>query len=422
MPPHLHLGSDLVKTDQLALGDEATAELRPLTALPPDDGFWLHLVADRWSAQRTSQALSNSWGMPILSTEVELGLPVHEQRVQAALARRESLLRSAALSIRLPDADVAEPDPELGIWAEALDGHPLPVIWSCLRASTLPWPLISAHVARLRQHMPSYTSRLDLWQQVLNNVALVPETDLAQVAGRYRLSGDQIQRASQAARHAAWQRQPLRPIVQSGDLFSAARTVSSSHLGQLARRVEPRHHWEDFILPDDRLAQLHEMCDQFRYRHIVFDEWEFAHHVARGRGLSALFAGPSGTGKTMAAEVIAGELELDLYKIDLSGVVSKYIGETEKNLERIFGQAQDSNAILFFDEADALFGKRSETKDAHDRYANIEISYLLQKIEEYDGVVILTSNLRQNLDEAFLRRLQFAIEFPFPDEDSRLRI
>ena len=422
MPPHLHLGSDLVKTDQLALGDEATAELRPLTALPPDDGFWLHLVADRWSAQCTSQALSNSWGMPILLTEVELGLPVHEQRVQAALARRESLLRSAALSIRLPDADVAEPGPELGIWAEALDGHPLPLIWSCLRASTLPWPLISAHVARLRQHVLSYTSRIDLWQQVLNNVALAPETDLAQVAGRYRLSGDQIQRASQAARHAAWQRQPLRPIVQSGDLFSAARTVSSSHLGQLARRVEPRHHWEDFILPDDRLAQLHEMCDQFKYRHIVFDEWEFAHHVARGRGLSALFAGPSGTGKTMAAEVIAGELELDLYKIDLSGVVSKYIGETEKNLERIFGQAQDSNAILFFDEADALFGKRSETKDAHDRYANIEISYLLQKIEEYDGVVILTSNLRQNLDEAFLRRLQFAIEFPFPDEDSRLRI
>jgi len=151
----------------------------------------------------------------------------------------------------------------------------------------------------------------------------------------------------------------------------------------------------------------------------VYGAWGFGHQSPRGQGLSALFAGPSGTGKTMAAEVIANDLALDLYKIDLSGVVSKYIGETEKNLDRIFDLARDSNAILLFDEADALFGKRSETKDAHDRYANIEISYLLQKVEEYDGVVILTSNLRQNLDDAFLRRLQFCIEFPFPDERSR---
>jgi hypothetical protein len=422
LPPHLALGGDRVSMEQLALGDEAMAEARSLAGIPPDEGLWLHLVADRWSAQRTSQALCNHWGIPLLHTEVEAGISVHEQHVQAALARRESLLRSASLAIRLPDADAAEPGLELNVWSDALDGHPLPVIWSSIRANTLPWPLKSAHVARLHQHVPGYASRLDLWQQALTSVPLSPGTDLTEVAGRYRLNGDQIQRASQAARHAAWQRQPAHPSVQSSDLFSSARTVSSSHLGQLARRVEPRHRWQDLILPEDRLSQLHEMCDQFRYRHIVFDEWDFARHVARGRGLSALFAGPSGTGKTMAAEVIAGELELDLYKIDLSGVVSKYIGETEKNLERIFGQAQDSNAILFFDEADALFGKRSETKDAHDRYANIEISYLLQKIEEYDGVVILTSNLRQNLDEAFLRRLQFAIEFPFPDEDARLRI
>ena len=147
-----------------------------------------------------------------------------------------------------------------------------------------------------------------------------------------------------------------------------------------------------------------------------------AKKLSLGKGLNALFAGPPGTGKTMAAEVIAGELQLDLYKIDLSQVVSKYIGETEKNLDRIFTAAESANAILFFDEADALFGKRSEVKDSHDRYANIEIGYLLQKMEEYEGVAILATNLRQNLDEAFVRRMHFVVDFPFPDEEHRRRI
>jgi SpoVK/Ycf46/Vps4 family AAA+-type ATPase len=154
----------------------------------------------------------------------------------------------------------------------------------------------------------------------------------------------------------------------------------------------------------------------------VLDEWGFERKLSRGKGVNALFPGPSGTGKTMAAEIIANQLGLDLYKIDLSAVVSKYIGETEKNLGRVFTAAENANAILFFDEADALFGKRSEVRDAHDRYANIEIAYLLQKMEQYDGLAILASNLRQNMDEAFLRRLQFIVEFPFPDETQRYRI
>ena len=159
-----------------------------------------------------------------------------------------------------------------------------------------------------------------------------------------------------------------------------------------------------------------------RGRPVVLEEWGVGQKLASSGGITMLFAGPPGTGKTMAAEVIASELGLDLYKIDLSTIVSKYIGETEKNLERIFGEAQSSNAILFFDEADAIFGKRSEVKDAHDRYANIEISYLLQRMEAYDGVTILATNLRANLDEAFTRRLQFAVDFPFPEEEDRLRI
>src|SRR4029079_7227379 len=157
-------------------------------------------------------------------------------------------------------------------------------------------------------------------------------------------------------------------------------------------------------------------------RSMVLEEWGVGQKLASSRGVSILFAGPPGTGKTMSAQIIAAELGLDLYKIDLSTIVSKYIGETEKNLERIFTEAESSNAILFFDEADAIFGKRSGVKDAHDRYANLEISYLLQRMETYDGVTILATNLRSNLDEAFLRRLQFAVDIPFPDEKHRLRI
>jgi SpoVK/Ycf46/Vps4 family AAA+-type ATPase len=167
---------------------------------------------------------------------------------------------------------------------------------------------------------------------------------------------------------------------------------------------------------------LREMCYCLKHRPLVYGEWGFERKMPLGKGLNALFYGPSGTGKTMAAEIMADELKLDLYKIDLSQVVSKYIGETEKNLDKIFTEAKTSNAILFFDEADAIFGKRSEVKDAHDRYANIEISYLLQKMEEYEGITILTTNLRKNMDEAFVRRLRFSIEFPLPDESDRRRI
>ena len=206
------------------------------------------------------------------------------------------------------------------------------------------------------------------------------------------------------------------------DLSAAARAQTGQALAALTRRIEPAARWDDLVVPDDTMAQLRELCRRSVGRRRVLDEWGFGRKLSRGRGVNALFAGPSGTGKTMAAEIIAAELGLDLYAIDLAGVVSKWIGETEKNLDRIFRAAEDADAVLFFDEADSLFGKRSEVRDSHDRYANIEISYLLQKMEEYDGLAILATNLRQNLDEAFLRRLAFTIIFPFPEEADRRRI
>ena len=210
--------------------------------------------------------------------------------------------------------------------------------------------------------------------------------------------------------------------LERRDLFAAARAHSNPRLSTLARKIEPRYGWDDIILPVDQLAQLREMISTVQARPVVLDTWGVGQKLVASRGVTALFSGPPGTGKTMAAEIISSGLGLDLYKIDLSTVVSKYIGETEKNIERIFIEAEQSNAILFFDEADALFGKRSEVKDSHDRYANIEISYLLQRMEAYDGVTILATNLRANLDEAFTRRLQFSINFPFPEVADRLRI
>lgn len=205
-------------------------------------------------------------------------------------------------------------------------------------------------------------------------------------------------------------------------LWELCRARLRARLDLSAQRIRSASTWEDLVLPEAEAAILRAIAAQLRRRITVYEHWGFAAKSSRGLGISALFAGPSGTGKTMAAEVLANELRLDLYRIDLSSVVSKYIGETEKNLRRVFDAAEESGAILLFDEADALFGRRSEVKDSHDRYANIEVSYLLQRMEAYRGLAILTTNLRSALDPAFLRRLRFVVQFPFPDAPQRVAI
>jgi SpoVK/Ycf46/Vps4 family AAA+-type ATPase len=205
-------------------------------------------------------------------------------------------------------------------------------------------------------------------------------------------------------------------------LWRACRTQSRPKLDDLAQRIEPIAGWDDIVLPETQLEILREIAAHVRGRQRVYDDWGFARKSLRGLGVSALFEGVSGTGKTMAAEVLALELELDLYRIDLSQVVSKYIGETEKNLRRVFDAAESGGTILLFDEADALFGKRTEVKDSHDRYANIEVSYLLQRMEAYRGLAILTTNQRDALDQAFARRIRFVVNFPFPDVREREEI
>jgi SpoVK/Ycf46/Vps4 family AAA+-type ATPase len=210
--------------------------------------------------------------------------------------------------------------------------------------------------------------------------------------------------------------------IELADVQAAARTIATPPLEGLARHIEPRYAWDDIVLPADGLAQLREMCSRARHQMTVLEQWGYGRKHARRHGTTALFAGPPGTGKTMAAEIVAGSLGLDLYRIDLSAVVSKYIGETEKNLERIFRAADQGDAVLLFDEADAIFGKRSEVRDARDRYANVEVAYLLQRLEVYEGLAVLTTNLRGNIDEAFVRRLDCVLEFPLPEEAERLQI
>jgi SpoVK/Ycf46/Vps4 family AAA+-type ATPase len=270
--------------------------------------------------------------------------------------------------------------------------------------------------------MPGMAVRRTAWAASLGGLPRPVAAEAPDLlARRFRLTPGQIRTACREV-EAQLVGEPAGSTVTIEELATACRRQASHELTGLAVKIEPRYEWHDLVLPNDRLALLQEICSQVEQRHRVFSDWGFDRKLSHGKGLSVLFSGPSGTGKTMAAEVMARELRLDIYKVDLSGVVSKYIGETEKNLARIFGHAEDGNAILFFDEADALFGKRTEVSDAHDRYANIETSYLLQKMEEYDGMVILASNLRQNMDDAFVRRLRFIVEFPFPSVQSRREI
>jgi SpoVK/Ycf46/Vps4 family AAA+-type ATPase len=243
-----------------------------------------------------------------------------------------------------------------------------------------------------------------------------------ELANQFSLTGGQIQAACHMAKTHALLTGREATSLDRADFQAAARAQSNQSLRRRARKVSAIQTWQDLVLPPRALQQLREICAAAKYRSRVFTDWGFDRRLMQGKGLNVLFCGASGTGKTMSAGLMARELGLDLYKIDLSNVISKYIGETEKHLSEIFREAESSNAILFFDEADAIFGKRSEVKDAHDRYANVEVAYLLQKVEEYEGIVILASNFRKNIDDAFTRRIHYIVEFPFPEPQYRERI
>ncbi|WP_408646696.1 ATP-binding protein [Streptomyces carminius] len=296
-----------------------------------------------------------------------------------------------------------------------LAGLPVPVLltgrcgWDPLWAEDGPLPLTAPPLTA--------AERAALWRDALDGAALAPGTEPAAALAPFLLGPEQVRRAARTAR-----RQALAEDggpVSARHLLSGVRAQNAAGLERLARRVEPSVGWDDLVLPRDTAVQLGELALRARHRDRVLGDWRMRPGGGRGRGVMALLAGDSGTGKTMSAEVVAADLGLDLYVVDLSSVVDKYVGETEKNLERIFTEAAEVNGVLLFDEADAVFGKRSEVSDARDRYANLESAYLLQRMESFDGIAVLTTNLRANLDEAFTRRLDVVVDFPLPDAPLR---
>ncbi|MFA4902816.1 MAG: AAA family ATPase [Desulfobaccales bacterium] len=379
--------------------------------------------------RHAAEALAWKAGVPLLTADLA-GMPAFLPDFEAAVKvlGREAWYHNALLFLDNLDA-LRTNDP--GQRYNALMGALAADRGVTILAGTQPWvpprrfPL---GVLNLSFSTPGFTLRRSLWSDHLAAVGLNPDpADIETLAERFRLLPGQIAEAVQVVRH-LWEDEGDGDLAHDESwpslpcLFEAARAQCGHDLANLTRKIEARYGWEDIVLPPEALGQLRELCHWLTYRHQVLKDWGFDRKLSHGKGINALFIGPSGTGKTMAAQVISRQLGLDLYKIDLSGVVSKYIGETEKNLDRIFTAAENANAILFFDEADALFGKRSEVRDSHDRYANIEVSYLLQKMEEYEGVALLATNLRHHLDESFLRRLAFIINFPFPDVASRRHI
>ncbi|RGC65806.1 Proteasome-associated ATPase [Micromonospora sp. MW-13] len=298
-------------------------------------------------------------------------------------------------------------------------------LWSRLTAGTVPvlaygtqpWDPAWTAVAPVQVDVVplSAAERAAVWRAALPG-QLADGLDPAAATAHFVLGAPAIRRAaSVAVQLAAATDEP----VGAAHLRAGARTQNAAGLERLARRIVPEVGWDDLVLPPATLSLLHELAGRARHRDRVLREWRMRPGGGRGHGVAALFAGDSGTGKTMSAEVVAGSLGLDLYTVNLATVVDKYVGETEKNLERIFGEAAGVNGVLLFDEADAIFGKRSEVRDAHDRYANIESAYLLQRMETFDGLAVLATNLRANLDEAFTRRLDVVVDFPVPDEAAR---
>lgn len=328
----------------------------------------------------------------------------------ALLWEREALLAPRALYLDCHEGwgpEAAENSRGLHYFIERLRGRLIVAGREPIRPSSRP-------MMRLEVGKPTAEEQLELWRGLMGAEAGRLEGELERLVEQFDLSSPAIRAAAGEAARGG------RP--EGPGLWQAGRSQSRPSLDALALRIDPAAGWDDLVLPPQPVKILRETAAHVRHRALVYRRWGFGAKGSRGLGISALFAGVSGTGKTMAAEVLAGELQLDLYRIDLSSVVSKYIGETEKNLRSLFDAAENGGSILLFDEADALFGKRSEVKDSHDRHANIEVSYLLQRMEAYRGLAILTTNLKDALDSAFLRRIRFVIQFPFPMPAQREQI
>ncbi|MGY5125973.1 ATP-binding protein [Streptomyces nigrescens] len=403
---------ELLSAEQRAAGPTGSG------ARTDDAGFAGRLAAlasERPLAVHLRERRPGTAAEPVTDGLRRAGLPVLRYRpdgdrddragLAGALLREARLRRAAVVVGPLPE----RPD---GL-VRALAGGDVPVVFFGSEPYDPGWAPDSGLFAL--DAPDDGASADEVWSTELGSVGF----DLAAAVAPYRLGAAQIRRAARAATAlAAFDGTP----VTAAHIQHSARRQSAPLLDRHARRVPPAVGFDGLVLPPEPLSLLHELVQRARHREKVLGTWRLRTGGGRGRGVVALFAGESGTGKTLSAEVVASELGLDLYVVELSSVVDKYIGETEKNLERIFSEADRTDAVLLFDEADAVFGKRSEVKSSHDRYANLESAYLLQRLEAFDGIAVLTTNLRANIDEAFTRRLDLVVDFPFPDAEQRIAL
>jgi AAA+ superfamily predicted ATPase len=368
------------------------------------------------------EALHAETGTPVVRIDLA-GIVADGGKVTERLAAglREAALRTGVAF--LDGGAAIDRDAPRGLVqaiAELARGLDVPLVFSL---ATHPGWLVDAvpSLIEIDVPAPTFSQRRVLWRRALpSGVADDEAIDI--VASRYAFTGGTITRAAHRALQAARLRDPEAPRVGLDDLGDAARLTFSHRLGAMAQRIPTGFTWDDLVLSVDTLDAVREVVRFARHRPFLLEEWGFAAKLPYGRGVSAILAGPPGTGKTMVAQLLARELGYDLYRIDLSQVVNKYIGETEKNLAKIFDEAETSHAVLFFDEADALFAKRTEVRSSNDRYANLEVNYLLQRMETFDGVTLLATNLEQGIDDAFKRRVRFTIQFELPEPPERARL
>jgi DNA polymerase III delta prime subunit len=409
-PLEVEEGSQEISASQSAVGDRLLQQWRhaaesgrlPAAQLLGSDALSKQLVA-HYAAAKLKRHLYR------LPADL-LPTPPSDLETLARLWQRESRLLPVALYLDAEEweASAAGRSENLSRFLARDDGL-------CFVASREALARIGrAHIA-FDITKPTRDEQLAAWTEAIG--ADAAESPAA-LAAQFNLNLPTLRRLAQRAREDSKDA----PARLGDKLWEVCRESERPRLDALAQRLEPKMQWTDLVLPQAEMKLLHEIADQVGQRNRVYNDWGFVRKMNRGFGISVLFAGQSGCGKTMAAEVIARELRLNLYRIDLSAVVNKYIGETEKNLRRLFDAAEEGGSILFFDEADALFGKRSEVKDSHDRYANIEINYLLQRLESYRGLAILATNMKSALDPAFVRRLRFIIDFPFPGAAERKRL
>jgi ATP-dependent 26S proteasome regulatory subunit len=415
---------------QQTMVDEALRNLTNISAggtLPV-----IQLVGiDVESKQFVVEQIAASFGLQLYRLPAEL-LPSSTIELQtfARLWERESLLLPVALHIEAHEINTEGADKDKSLHIHRFLMRSDGIFFLDTRDV---WIGLGRHSCRLDIEKPTPAEQEAAWASALapqpppilggekETEKRETKRDVLALAAQFNLSIAKIHAVVESTKSNSSANQPSK-VATLDELWDACLVHTRPRMDSLAQRITPKATWEQIVLPEKQLTLLRRIVEQVNLRHTVYDKWGFRKRSSRGLGMNVLFAGESGTGKTMAAEILANELRLNLYRIDLSAVVSKYIGETEKNLRKLFDAAEDGGAILFFDEADALFGKRSQVKDSHDRYANIEVNYLLQRIEAYQGLSILATNLKSGLDDAFMRRLRFVVSFPFPEKEYRAEI